>query len=130
MSPAIKKLYLYIVILSFISEQLYNDCKSKTLYTYVLSILHHFSSMFLYLGPFLFNYHRFHLTIMILTLIGWMSNSNKCLLSLEYNKKCGINKDVNFKDLTYRFYEIFKINRLHWKMSFMLIIYDIYMIMK
>ena len=130
MSPAIKKLYLYLVILSFISEQLYNDCKSKTLYTYVLSILHHFSSMFLYLGPFLFNYHRFHLFVLLSVLTSWVLNDNKCFVTVAYNRKCGIDENVKFKDLTHRFNNIFKINRLHWKMSFMLIIYDIYMIMK
>lgn len=83
--------------------------------------------MYILIGGFLFN-PLYHLIFIVLTMIHWATNNNKCFLTEIVNDMCGWPEDKNFYD----FIEMSGINKLvpntDWYVILSLAIYDIYKI--
>ena len=124
------QIYIFIVLISYISELAYNDCKKKTVVTYIISFLHHFGSIYLYYGALLFGHYKLHLLIMVGITIGWALNNNRCVLTQYYNRLCKIEENSFFKDINYRINSsILKVNNFHLWLAGFALLYDIYHIL-
>ena len=89
--------------------------------------LHHIINMYILIGGFLFN-PLYHLIFIVLTMLHWITNNNKCFLTEIVNKNCNWSEDKEFYD----FIEMSGINKLvpntDWYVLLSLAIYDIYKI--
>ena len=109
----------------------HNKCSlpSATLNTYNRRLLqfHHIINMYILIGGFLFN-PLYHLIFIVLTMIHWLTNNNKCFLTEIVNDICGWPEDKKLYD----FIEMSGINKLvpntDWYVILSLAIYDIYKI--
>ena len=59
----------------------------------MISLLHHAFAVYI-LCSFLFPYYKFNIIIIILTILGWIFNNNRCALSIYYNKICNIKEST------------------------------------
>ena len=118
------QIFILLGLISFLSEQSYNECKNKTLLTYIISLLHNYGSMYLNYGSIILGYYKLHLIILITTLLGWYINNGRCILSDYYNKICGINGNPPLRDINYRIFN--GIDNHHYIIIGIVIIYDIY----
>ena len=91
----------------------------------VLLILHHIMSVYLLIGGFIFN-PKYHLLSLILILLHWLINKNKCFVTDLTNHYCGYDNYYPFQDIItkIKLREYISPN-IHWYFVFVLIIYDI-----
>jgi len=123
--------YIYLVLLSFSMDQITTDCKTPSTSTYINSIVHHFLSVYLWFGSFIFGNHIIHLSILVLVLLGWNVFGN-CILTYHYNKNCNINIRSSHKDIFYRLHKVIKYRNPYLNYRFFItvgIVYDVYHIL-
>ena len=118
--------YFILVLLSFSIERLYIKCKNPSLYTVSVSFFHHMFAAYLYFGTFIFKFHLFNIFILLLTILGWVFNNNRCFLSVYYNKICGLDNKEQFHDLVNYVNKYLQIKNLHYYIAIMIIIYNLY----
>ena len=72
----------------------------------------------------------YHLIFIVVILIHWLTNNNKCELTVITNKYCGYNTEKKFHDLTYKL-QLNKLNKnIHYYYLIALIFYDIIYLIK
>ena len=122
----------YIIFIAFIIIQYFWDRYTTYCNTYkgeLMLIIHHIMSVYIFLGAFLFN-PLYHLIFIIIVLIHWLTNNNRCELTVITNEYCGYNKDKKFHDLTYKL-QLNKLNKnIHYYYLIGLILYDIFYLIK
>ena len=83
-------------------------------------------AVYLYFGGLFFN-PLYHLIVIVCTLFHWYTYK-KCILNEYTNLYCGFDIDLPFNDYI-RMLKLYKINtRIHWILLFILIIYDLCLI--
>ena len=122
----------YIIFFIFLLIQYLWDRSTSTCLTLkgeILLIIHHIIGVYIYLGAFLFN-PLYHLLFIILVLIHWLTNNNKCELTIITNKYCGYDKERKFQDLSHKL-QLTKLNKnIHYYYLVGLIVYDIMYLIK
>ena len=92
----------------------------------VLLIIHHFVSVYLYLGTLFFN-PLHHLIVCLIVFIHWYSYG-RCILTVYTNKYCGVDIERPFNDFI-KILGIHKIHKnIHWFLLSISIIIDLYLI--
>ena len=66
----------------------------------MVSLLHHFISIYSWFGTFIFGYPEIHLFYVLAIITGWNYFGN-CIISEWYNNACKLNKNKNHKDIPY-----------------------------
>jgi len=122
-------LYLVLVIISFSLERKNVKCNKETLQTILISLTHHFFSVYIYFGTFIFKFYKFNLLVIFVTILGWLVNRNRCFLTLYYNQLCDIPPEQSFYDITYEVNKILKLKNLHYYILAIIMIYNIYMLL-
>ena len=122
----------YIVFSSFISFQyLWDRLTSNCLFMKgeLLLFIHHIVGVYIYLGGFLFN-PVYHLIFVMIIVVHWITNNNRCELTVITNKYCGHSDDYKFQDLSQKL-KLTKIHKdIHYFILFGIIIFDIINIYK
>jgi len=120
-------LFIFFSLIQYFIDIYQNPCETNIGKS--LLLFHHFLSGYLYLGGFLFN-PLYHLIICIIVLIHWITNNNKCELTVIANKYCEYQENKKFND-TLLILHISTINQnIHWYLLPALIFYDLYKIFK
>jgi hypothetical protein len=92
--------YVVFILISAFTYLLdeYNSvkCSQNILLSAFVKYYHHLFSTYLFLGSFLWGYHKIHLLISLLTLIHWLF-IEECSFTTLYNKICG--NEGKFKDI-------------------------------
>jgi hypothetical protein len=115
-------LFWCLFFLQYILDRFTTKC--DTIKGEIYLFIHHIMSVYILFGGFLFN-PIYHLIFLIIILLHWITNNNKCLLTELTNKYCGLNKNRKFKDFLYY---ITKNRNILYILFFIYIIYDIYKI--
>ena len=84
MKPTIHSFLLLTTIQYFTDIQMY-PCTNIN--GHILLYFHHVINIYIYFGAFLFN-PFYHLIIISLTVIHWITNDNKCILTEWINEIC------------------------------------------
>lgn len=96
-----------IAIISFVLDIKTNDCIIQERYTsnkiYLNLLIHHCLHIFANFGWLLNNKKLLYLYVFspIVCFIHWGTNNNKCTVTQQANKICGINDDEPFHDIYY-----------------------------
>ena len=98
----INKYLIFITILFFqyLWDRLTTNC--ITLTGELLLFIHHLIDVYVFLGGILFN-PLYHLIFVILVLIHWITNNNRCQVTIVTNKYCGYPYEYKFQDLIQKF---------------------------
>ena len=124
-----KYLILFLLLQYFIDISTSN-CNS--IIGEILLLIHHVVFCYMCFGG-LFN-PLYHLIFLIMTLIHWRTNNNKCFLTVETNKYCGYPEDREFRDFFYYIYYYTDLDNkcpnIEYLILMILAIYDIYNIFK
>ena len=123
-------LFLILVIISFLYENLYLKNCNKTLYTYFVSLLHHIGSIYVIFGSVFFNNYIFHVLIVIFIVLLWKIFNGRCIITLYYNKLCGLPKKSNHKDILYFINSIINVKNFHYYVAGIVVIFDLFMILR
>ena len=95
-------IYLILVIFSFHLDKPYVPChNSCSIYTDILSFIHHCGSIYLIFGSLLFGHYLLHLLCLLATVLGWLIFKGRCVFTIYYNRLCDIPDDTRFHDLFY-----------------------------
>jgi len=117
--------FVLLVLAQYIMDRSTSICKTYT--GEILLFFHHIMAVYIYFGPFFFN-PLYHLIFCVIILIHWYMNKS-CILTKLTNYYCGVDINRPFHDYV-RLIEIWRINRyIHWIILYLLIIYDICLIM-
>ena len=120
-------LFIYFCLIQYLIDRYQNPCETNIGES--LLLFHHFVSGYIYLGGFLFN-PLYHLIICIIVLIHWITNNNKCELTVITNKYCEYQENKKFND-TLQILHISTINQnIYWYLLPAIILYDLYIILK
>jgi len=92
--------YIIIVIVSFTNDKLHSECNNPSIKVDMVSVLHHFISIYSWFGTFIFGYPEIHLFYVLAIITGWNYFGN-CIISEWYNNACKLNKNKNHKDIPY-----------------------------
>ena len=95
-------IYLIIVIISFTNDKLHCECNNPNIKTDMVSLLHHFISIYMWLGMFIFDYPEIHLFYVLAIKTTW-NYFDSCIISEWYNNECKLDKNKNHKDIFYYF---------------------------
>ena len=118
-------LFFILTICQYIMDRSTSICNTNT--GEILLLIHHIFAIYLYLGAFFFD-PFVHLIIVISVLFHWYTYG-KCILTEYTNIYCGVDIDRPFHDYI-RITNIYKIiPKIHWILLFMLIFYDLCLIM-
>ena len=121
------KEYIVFFVLSvcqYIMDRSTSICNSNS--GEILLLLHHFFAIYLYLGAFFFD-PFIHLIVVVSVLFHWYTYE-KCILTEYTNIYCGVDIDRPFNDYI-RMLKIYKfIPKIHWILLFVLIFYDLCLI--
>ena len=91
--------------LSFQLNYLKDSKKTNTLKepgTYQFLLFHHWLSVYLLFGAFLFDIPHFYLFASLSILLHWLFNNNQCELTVLYNERMGFEKNRLFHDLLWQ----------------------------
>lgn len=122
--------FFALSISSFLYENAYlQNCK-KNLITYLISLLHHIGSMYVVFGSLFFGYYLFHLIVVVITASLWQVFNDQCVVTIYYNKLCGLPKKSAHKDLVYLLNQIIRQKYLHHFVAFSVIAFDVYMLLR
>jgi hypothetical protein len=125
------KIYIFLLIglLSFlIDKYLYPSKKEEYISINLMHMIHHFLSNYLFFGSLIFGYYKYHLLIVAITVLHWLLNDDKCIISVIYNKNCGFEEDTRHRDIAYHIQKLININI--FVMLSIIVLYDVYMIYK
>lgn len=120
-------LFFVLVFLSFLHEENNKPCKNKDINIKLLSLLHHFISVYLFLGSFIFGRHGLHLLYTIILWIQWQfleftTGEKYCIITRYYNGLCG--HDINDRQyILPNHLGIFNI-------LYLILVYDIYHVIR
>lgn len=120
-------IYLLLFIISFSMETFLFPCKTKKKIKGILiSLIHHFMSIYFIFGSILFKNYAFHLIVLIVVGSVWMY-SGMCPLTTWYNEACNYNKKLPFHELSWALNNyILKINKnFRYYGIIIVILYDI-----
>mgnify|MGYP001081796286 FL=1 len=92
--------YIIIVIISFTNDKLHSECNNPNIKVDMVSLLHHFVSIYSWFGTFIFGYPEIHLFYVLAIIAGWNYFGN-CVISEWYNNACKLDKNKNHKDIPY-----------------------------
>ena len=92
--------YIIIVLASFTNDKLHSECNNPSIKVDMISLLHHFISIYSWFGTFIFGYPEIHLFYVLAIITGWNYFGN-CIISEWYNNACKLNKNKNHKDIPY-----------------------------
>ena len=116
--------FFVLTICQYIMDRSTSSCYSNS--GEILLLLHHFFAIYLYLGAFFFD-PFIHLIVVVSVLFHWYTY-DKCILTEYTNIYCGVDIDRPFNDYI-RMLELYKfIPKIHWILLFMLIFYDLCLI--
>jgi hypothetical protein len=119
----------YIVFFILVISQYIMDRSTSNCNTYkgeFLLFIHHIYAIYLYTGAFFFD-PFIHLIVVISTLFHWYIYK-KCILTEYTNIYCGVDINRPFNDYI-RMLKIYKLNKyIHWILLFMLLCYDLCLI--
>lgn len=79
------KLFIFLTTLQYLIDIQMYPCNS--LKGNLILYLHHLVDIYIYFGGFLFN-PFYHLIVVIITLLHWLSNNDKCILTEWVNSIC------------------------------------------
>ena len=118
-------LFIFFSLTQYLIDSHQNPCTTNI--GECLLLFHHFVSGYIYLGGFLFN-PLYHLIFCTIVLIHWITNNNKCELTVITNKYCKYQENNLFNDIL----KITNIStiyiNIHWYLLPALIFYDLYII--
>ena len=123
-------LFIIISIISFLYENLYLKNCNKTLYTYFISLLHHIGSIYVIFGSIFFKNYLFHLLFVIFIVLLWKIFNGRCIITLYYNKLCGLPKKSNHKDIVYLISKVINVKNFHYYVAGSVVIFDFIMILR
>jgi hypothetical protein len=92
--------YIFIVAISFLCDKIHSECKDPTFFKDGVSLVHHFISIYLWFGTFIFGYPEYHLLFILAIKFGWVYFGS-CVISEWYNNACKLSKRENHKDIPY-----------------------------
>ena len=123
-------IYLILVIIETILDKQFRNCKNN--YGKLLLIFHHFISIYLYFGSFIFGYHLIHLLFIIL--VGLLYKIyKKCPITIIQNNLCNFENNTLFQSYLNHIHMYLKnmnIMHIHLIMLIIISIYDLYYINK
>jgi len=99
----------YILLLGLISyiydisiDNYYNICKNN-LYIHFLLLIHHIISVYIHFGWININLSnkKLYLLLLLLTIIHWKTNNNKCIFTQYINNKCNVDVNYPFRNIIY-----------------------------
>ena len=115
-----------LVVAQYIMDRMTNTCNTNT--GEVLLFFHHIVAAYIYFGPFFFN-PFYHLIFCIILLIHWYTYRS-CIVTKITNYYCGQDMNRPFRDYV-RLSGFHKYHKqIHWIMIYILIIYDVCLILK
>jgi len=116
--------FFVLSICQYIMDRSNSSCNTNT--GEILLLIHHFFAIYLYLGAFFFD-PFIHLIVVVSVLFHWYTYE-KCILTEYTNIYCGVDIDRPFNDYI-RMLKIYKfIPKIHWILLFILIFYDLCLI--
>ena len=116
--------FFVLSICQYIMDRSNSTCNTNT--GEILLLLHHFFAIYLYLGSFFFD-PFVHLIVVVSVLFHWYTYE-KCILTEYTNIYCGVDIDKPFNDYI-RMLKIYKfIPKIHWILLYILIFYDLCLI--
>ena len=116
--------FFVLTVCQYIMDRSSSICYSNS--GEILLLLHHFFAIYLYLGAFFFD-PFIHLIVVVCTLFHWYTY-DKCILTEYTNIYCGVDIDKPFNDYI-RMLKIYKfIPKIHWILLYILIFYDLCLI--
>lgn len=117
-------IYVILSLISFFYDRLTSNCRTPGVMNMLNSLFHHFLSMYLWFGPLLFGRPLVHLLLTLGVLFGWRLFGWKCVVTIQYNRLCGLPDDENHKDLIYLFVKHTGISYMNLILS--VILYDFF----
>ena len=122
-------IYSFLTLLSFTYERMNVKCNKETLITIMISLLHHAFAVYI-LCSFLFPYYKFNIIIIILTILGWIFNNNRCALSIYYNKVCNIKESTKFYNISHLINNYLSIKNIDYYVLSIVILLNLYFLLK
>lgn len=117
-------IFLFISLVEYFLDIFQYPCSTFT--GNLLLLIHHFVGIYAFIGGILFN-NYYHLLFLIVLIIHWITNNNRCQLTIIANKYCNYDEKKKFND----FLNMINLDKnLYWIIVFILIIYDICKITK
>lgn len=119
-------IFLSMLVLKvlIISKDEYNNCKTKS--GKIVYLIHHITSLYLYLGWIIFD-NRIHLLVCIIVFLHWIV-SEKCILTVITNKLCDYSQNNKFDDLLY-YTNLVKYNKhIHYIVLSVIIVINVLLI--
>ena len=89
-------IFIPLLLIQYIADILENSCTSVS--GNVLLLIHHIMSIYIFIGGFLYN-PLYHLVFILLVLLHWTTNNNRCIITGITNKQCGWDFKQPFNDL-------------------------------
>lgn len=90
-------LAVYIVQLSVSAPEFFATCTLLDTTTIAMYLTHHLSDVFLFWGPLFIRSRAeaaLHLALIVITTTHWLSNQNRCVATVELNKRCGYDPEL------------------------------------
>jgi hypothetical protein len=116
--------FFVLTVCQYIMDRSTSICYSNS--GEILLFIHHIFAIYLYLGAFFFD-PFIHLIVVVSVLFHWYTYE-KCILTEYTNIYCGVDIDRPFNDYI-RMLKIYKfIPKIHWILLFVLIFYDLCLI--
>ena len=117
-------IFIFISLFEYLLDSFQYPCSTFT--GNLLLLIHHLVGIYISIGGILFN-NYYHLLFLIGVIIHWITNNNRCELTIITNKYCNYDEKKNFND----FPNMINLDKnLYWIIVFILIIYDICKITK
>ena len=118
---------LSITLLQYTIDPTFYLC--STTRSKIILFIHHIISIYIMFGGFLLN-PFYHLIFTITVLIHWITNNNRCQITIINNRECGIDESNQFQDFlqTLNISKVFP--NIHWFILPLLCLLDIYRIQK
>ncbi len=122
-----RTIFAILFFIQYLWDRLTSSC--ITWIGEALLIVHHLVSIYIFIGGFIFN-PKYHLITLMLIIIHWKTNQNRCILTEWTNMYCGHEKDKYFEDLNVKL-GLREMNpNIHWYIFALLLFYDIHKINK
>jgi|UniRef100_A0A6C0IJ21 hypothetical protein len=93
-------IFIFVALLSFANDKFHSDCNNPSIKVDLVSVLHHFVSIYSWFGSLILGYPEVHLFYVLAIIAGWNIFGN-CIISEWYNNACELDKNQNHKDIPY-----------------------------